>query len=379
MGRIALLSEGRINILEPEADSIFVRPLTCMVAEKYRSRIREINLRKEWKQSGTGAQFAGTYQPDASAFDIRTPITGLSKGLDKRLIYSINYEAGGGIYFKHPNNEDLETHIRADASVRFYELDVNSSGCIAVSCAENHFERHIALIKSDDNSYQVITEGECSDCNPKWSLKDEKLLYYDSAGFGYGSAGQMTGLGPRSIYRINTKTGELDEVLPGDKYEYSHPFEDKDGSLYYIRRPYKQSKGGMRVIDYLTAPFKILRAIGGWLDFFSRRYTGESLKTSGANPAIANTKSPQQIFIDGNLLEAEKNLRQNANDKNPGYVPRDWELVVMRPGDKEKVLCTSVMSYCVTCEGVIYSNGQYIIMGDNAVKVHLAQNLCLIS
>jgi len=374
MNQTVFLSEGRINILELAPGGPAIRTLTCMVAEKYRARIREINLRKEWKQSGTGAQFAGTYQLNEPVLDIRTPIAGLSKGVDERLIYSINFETGGGIYYKHPNNEDSETHIRADAAVRFYELDVNSLGCIAVSCAENYAERHIALIQPDNNSYQIITEGECSDCNPKWSLKDENVLYYDSAGIGYGNTGYMSGLGPRSIYRINTKTGELDEVLPGDKYEYSHPFEDKEGNLYFIRRPYT-TKSGMSIIDYLTAPFKILRAIGGWLDFFSRRYTGESLKTSGANPAKANTKSPQQIFIDGNLIEAEKNLKKNASDKNPGYAPRDWELVVMAPGGEEKVLHKSVMSYCVTQEGIIYSNGKYIIANDNAVKVHLAQNL----
>jgi len=200
------------------------------------------------------------------------------------------------------------------------------------------------------------------------------VLYYDSAGIGYNSSGHFAGFGPRSIYRLNTTTGELDEVLEHPDFDYCYPFEDKDGSLYFIRRPHKQPYSGMTIIDLLTAPFKILRAFGGMLDMFTRRHTGESLKSSGANPAKLQQKSQEQIYIDGNLLEAEKTLKKNAaeGDKNPGYAPQNWELVVITPDGEEKVLKKSVMSYCVTPNGIAYSNGKYIMINDQAVKTHLA-------
>jgi len=160
-------------------------------------------------------------------------------------------------------------------------------------------------------------------------------------------------------------------------FDYYYPFEDQDGNLYFIRRPHKQNSGGMTIVDYITAPFKILRALGGMLDLFTRRHTGESLKSSGANPAKVNQKSQEQIYIDGNLLEAEKTLKKNAaaGDKNPGYAPQDWELVMKTPDSEEKVLQKSVISYCVTPQGTTYSNGKYIISNDHAVKVHLAAKL----
>ena len=377
MKQIAFLAEDRINILS-ETDGKFVaQPLNCTIAEKYREREREIRLKNEWKQSGRGAMFTGAYLDSEHAIDIRLPIVGLSQGVDERFVYSINFEKGGGIYFKHPNPEELETPILVHISTNFFELDVNSSSKLAVSCAENYLERHIALLRTDSTHLQYITEGDCCDCNPKWSLKGENVLYYDSAGIGYNNAGHFAGFGPRSIYRLNTETGELDEVLEHPEFDYCYPFEDKDGSLYFIRRPHKQPRSTMTVIDILTAPFKILRALGGMLDLFTRRHTGESLKSSGANPAKLNQKSQEQIYIDGNLLEAEKTLKKNAaaGDKNPGYAPQSWELVVRTPNGEEKVLHKSVMSYCLTPNGIVYSNGKYIVVKDNAVKMHLATKL----
>jgi len=377
MERIAFLAEDRINILSAADGKFAAQPLNCTIAEKYREREREIRLKNEWKQSGTGAMFTGTYSDGSLALDIRLPIVGLAQGIDERFVYAINFEKGGGIYFKHPNPEELEVPILVHRSTNFFELDLNSSNKIAVSCAESYIERHIALLRTDSTHLQYITEGDCNDCNPKWSLKDQNVLYYDSAGIGYNNAGHFAGFGPRSIYRLNTATGELHEVLEHPEFDYCYPFEDNDGSLYFIRRPYKQPRSTMSVIDFLSAPFKILRALGGMLDLFTRRHTGESLKSSGINPAKLSQKSQEQIYIDGNLLEAEKTLKKNAaaGDKNPGYAPQSWELVVRTPNGEEKVVQKSVMSYCVTPNGIAYSNGKYIILNEYTFKTHLATKL----
>ncbi|MCL2566312.1 MAG: hypothetical protein FWE24_11005 [Defluviitaleaceae bacterium] len=379
MTKIAFLSEGRINILEILDGDTSPQLLNCMIADKYKEREREIRLKNEWKHSGAGAMFTGSYLPDMPDSDMmRLAITGLSKGVDERLIYAINFENGGGVYFKPIDQEELETPILVNMKTRFYELDINPSGNIAVSCAEGYFERHIALLKIEGNDLRIITEGDSSDCNPKWSKKDGDKLYYDSAGIAFDNAGNFAGYGPRSIYSLHTKTGDFEEILTGDKYDYSSPFEDKNGYLYYIRRPYKQSRDKMSFKDFVLAPFRILRAFGAMLDLFTRRYTGESLKTSGANPAKLDTKSPQQIFIDGNLYEADKILKENAaaGDKNPGYAPRSWELVKRTPEGEEQVVQKSVMSYMVTDAGIVYSNGKYIISDTGAVKVHLAGKIC---
>jgi hypothetical protein len=45
------------------------------------------------------------------------------------------------------------------------------------------------------------------------------------------------------------------------------------------------------------------------------------------------------------------------------------------PSGEEKVIQKAVMSYCVGKDGVVYSNGKYVISGEYAVKAHLAMKI----
>ncbi|KXZ67245.1 hypothetical protein AVENLUH5627_02225 [Acinetobacter venetianus] len=140
----------------------------------------------------------------------------------------------------------------------------------------------------------------------------------------------------------------------------------KNGQLYYLKRPYQgQNYSGSSIKDILMAPFKILRAIFGWLDFFTQRYTGESLKsTSGANPAKARQKSEEELFVEGNLIKAQKTLQQNQNagEKFAGVIPRNWELVQQSASGEQKVLKKGVLSYALGADdSVYYSNGKYLM------------------
>jgi len=373
MKKAAFLSEGLIAVMD---DGGKIDILNCFTAEKYREREREIRSRKEWKQSGSGAMFTGAWQPSDAVLDIRLPIGGLSQGMDGKLAFTLNFDSGGGIYFKPLDAKEPETPIFVDLKTSFFELAVSQGGNVAVSCSDSFVERHIAFLKVDSPHLQRLTEGDCVDCNPSWSRANDDVLYYDSAGIAYSSDGRFAGLGPRSVYRLNIKTGQLDEVLSDDKFDYTSPFEDENGVLYAIRRPYKTGSGKMSARDFAKAPGKVMRAFGGWLDFVTRRYTGESLNTSGANPAKGNQRSPQQIFVDGNMLEAEKTLKKNAaaGDKNPGIIPKSWELIKITNGTEE-ILQTSVMGYCITPSGIVYSNGKYVISDKTAAKTHVASKL----
>ena len=118
-------------------------------------------------------------------------------------------------------------------------------------------------------------------------------------------------------------------------------------------------------LKILYAPFKIIRAVIGWLDFFTQRYTGESLKsTSGANPAKARQKSEEELFVEGNLIKAQKALQQNqsAGEKFAGVIPRNWELIQYSADGEQKVLKRGVLGYALNIEGSLYySNGKYLI------------------
>ena len=116
------LSDGRINILSGSGENANVRALECSIAEKYRERAREIRMRNEWKQTGSGAKFMGGGSLFTGIFqhephEIRLFVTGVSRENDERLVYSINFETGGGVYFTYPNSVEQDTHLFVNTSM----------------------------------------------------------------------------------------------------------------------------------------------------------------------------------------------------------------------------------------------------------------------
>lgn len=141
--------------------------------------------------------------------------------------------------------------------------------------------------------------------------------------------------------------------------------------------------------DLALAPWRVLKAVGGWLNLFTQRYGGESLKKSsgGLNPSKYSSKSEKEIFIDGNLVNVEKALAENAlqGEKYPGVAPKSWELVTLEPDGGVTSRKKGVLDYTFDPEGrLVYSNGRYILRllhsGEEEIigKANLATNLaCL--
>lgn len=120
----------------------------------------------------------------------------------------------------------------------------------------------------------------------------------------------------------------------------------------------------MTVVDVLRIPGKVLRAIFGWLNFFTQRYSGESLKKGSAGPVKAKQKTEEQIFIEGNLVNVTKSLRENmaAGDSYPGIAPKTWELIRVSPDGTKAVAVRGLIDYTLDKDGaVIYSNGKHIV------------------
>ena len=119
----------------------------------------------------------------------------------------------------------------------------------------------------------------------------------------------------------------------------------------------------MSAKDIISAPWKFLKAIFGWMDFFTRKYSGQALNTTGSNPARTRTISDKELFIEGNLINVEKTLSANraAGEKYPGCAPRSWELMRRGADERESLVKKGVMDYCVADDGIYYSNGARIM------------------
>jgi len=342
--------------------------IDCHAVSQYKKNLQEIKQRKQWKTSGTGAQFMGVanyneqdelghvYPVDAVLMD------------DQHVIYAAQLQDGCAIYIKsllEPQQPEALVLRNNEFIIHHMDYDAQHKRLILSASQGYAFEQHLCVLGLDSNRIQYITEGDCQDQHPCFDPQNPDIIYYDSCGFAYDQQGGIS-IGPKEICRLNLKTGDLETIIADPRYDYYKPQIDAAGQLYFLKRPYKnQNYSGNSLKDIVLAPFKIIRAVFGWLDFFTQRYTGESLKsTSGSNPAKSKQKSEEELFVEGNLIKAQKALQQNqsAGEKFAGVIPRSWELIQCSSTGEQKVLKRGVLGYRLHTQGLIlYSNGKHLV------------------
>jgi len=326
--------------------------------ENYVNNIKSIKQRNDWKTSGTGARFMGTYIYDVADDFYGGSINGASFMGDE-IIYSATTGEVGGIYRKTLQKDAIEGHITASQNILISKIAVFNDNCVVSIGNEN--ERHIATLDVKTGRYRELTEGDVLEDYPSYS-KDGKKIYFSCAGVAFSSEGESIDIGPYGILFYDNDSGTVEEVVASNKFNYIAPKEDKDGNLMFIKRPYSTSGIGMTLIDIVLFPIRIIKAIGGWLNFFSIRYGGEAL--SSGRDVKSKQKSKQELFFEGNIINAQKTLKENkqCGEKFPGIIPRNWELTRLEENGKQTCIKKGVMDYTVCENGdIIYSNGNAVI------------------
>src|SRR5262249_54000118 len=137
--------------------------------------------------------------------------------------------------------------------------------------------------------------------------------------------------------------------------------------LYFIRRPYETPRYGMEnaVTDTLMFPFRLLRALFHYLNFFSLMYTRKPLITASGPAVQADLKA---ILLHAKLLDAEAALRTGVRlNGGASRVPASWQLVCRSPQGEEHVLASHVASFDIASDGtILFSNGYGVFALDGA-------------
>ena len=386
MGDVFYLSQGKIYAFRQGSEI----NLPSEAVEKYRRNIMEIYKRKEWKASGTGAAFMQTQARQISETEITAQVETLFWVDEETLIYGASLEDSCGIYIKDPRTpESPDRFILRRTDMRIFHLDYEGSqGLLALSVSDGPTERHLALCESEKGDFRLITEGESIDIMPTFSRYDSQTIYFSSAGIFFDPRKREFHCSAYVINRLDMRSGEISEVAADAAYDYLHPRQAADQSIYCIRRPKAAKKSGaFSPLDIILVPFRLLKALFAWLNFFSQRYTGESLskRTGGINPARQQQKTAEEIFIEDNLINAAQTLKQNtkAGDKYPGLIPKTWELMRLSENGGWESVRKGVLDYTFDDAGnILYSNGKFIIKIDpdgveeKICPAHLGTALC---
>lgn len=377
------IADGQMFYRDKEKDVA----LQSGVLDAYVARIRESAKRNEWKYQGEGAKFTGSFAPGQDAesrvASIQSAICCLGH-TENKLLYSLRLDGSVGIYSKISPADNKEGILLSDAGVAYRDFDYFSDR-LAVSAATGG-ESHIGVLEKDSTLCKTYTDGHSFDFSPVWSRTNPDDIYFCTRGLPVDTAeeerpaekplsypemvrsmmeaGEAQPKGSASISLLHLKEGTLDEILSGDAYDYLHPQSTSDGSLYYIRRPFRREAGTRPfgcLVDILLFPVRLLAALFGFFNVFSMQYSGKALSHSGD----AKRRDEGKIFIDGNLISAEKELKENSHrgEKNPGIIPRSWELHRLDKNGEDTLIRRGVVAYRVEEQSgdILFSNGSALL------------------
>jgi hypothetical protein len=234
---------------------------------------------------------------------------------------------------------------------------------IACTLNQNGGTASIAVMRTDGGDFTELTEGDSVDLAPAWIPGSPREIIFQSAGVARDQNGRYSGTGPFAIHKLDLDSGQMSVIAEDPKHDLLSPRCDATGSLYYIRRPYKEAVERFSIwrflLDIVLFPFRLVYAIFQFLNFFTVRYTGKPL--SNAGPAAQREMDIKRMMIWGNMIDADKAARENKGEDAPSLVPRTWELVKQASDGSSEVLAKGVLAFDLCDSGeLVYSNGSAI-------------------
>ncbi len=362
---IAFVSNGKL----------FYRGSGAALTEVHSNHAQEALDRRErskqrhgWKQN---TSFGISAKGGMRSFETSdAPIPVVSATFDQPngcLLYFLKDEAVGGLFSCAPGSS-AEQRILLKQDLHLEDICLSpDGGMLSASSIHGDGIANIVVLNRDGSQLREVTAGDTNDSAPAWIPGVENRLLFQSSGLARDANGYVVAQGCASIQMLNMESGTVSAVLEDPDYDFIQPRVCPQGNLHFIRRPYEAPKYSTKnaLLDTVFFPFRLLRALFHYLNFFSIMYSRKPL-TSASGPAMqADIKN---IMLQGRRIDAEKVMREERSIHGvPSLVPRSWELVSRARDGAERVLATNVASYDIDSHGrVVYSNGRGVFMlGEN--------------
>lgn len=379
----ACVASSHVHLVFEDGGS---EPVESKFALDVRRRSAENQRRGDWKKSGSGASFmgAGMRWADDPVEEVITA-TGVARGRKRgEILYTLRTSAVGGL-FAYDLATREETRVYHGTNTDFHGLTSSDiHAVLATATAQGNLRRSIAVLRDDGGELAVVTEGDSLDDDPSWvptPAVGNTCVYelvYSSAGVGRDQAGQLAGLGPRTIVLLDAQHGKMKTLVEDAKFDFVNPRMTADGTLYAIRRPYvaphERGKPSLALKDAALLPMRLGNAVFSYLDFFSTRYSGKPLRSTGS--AQDRAADARRMLELGNLARGVRSMERGIAEPPPeARVPSDWELVTLEPKGAPRVIADRVASFDLGPGGDIVSTDGESLYRLDASRAHRPRKL----
>ena len=351
----AYLSRGKLFLKSPDADA---REVHSEYVQQLLDK-REKNQRLHgWKQETSfGTSFVGGRMRQEMNDNLSVEFTSLAfvPG-ENKLLYFIRDEAFGGL-FEHDIESGKELRLVHRQNLAYDDLHFDPVRD-RILCTTRHQNgiANIVSMSRDGSEFKELTAGDSCDSAPCWV--DDRSVVYQSQGIARNSGGYIMAYGPASLQLLDLESSEIEPVLEDPAFDFLQPRVCSAGHLYYLRRPYEAPRYGGRniLVDIVMFPFRLLRAIFHYLNFFSMMYSQKPLTGAGGPEMEVDAK---ELMLKGMRIDAERALKRERRVNGvPSLVPSSWQLVCRTKQGRETVLAGHVAAFSLSADdGIVYTNG----------------------
>jgi hypothetical protein len=336
-----------------------VQEITSPYAQQAMDRAERSREKNAWKKdTAFGVAAHGNYRDFERDADPILISSARFTSEGKLLYFQADHGMGG--LFSYDIASGHEERLLHRQQLQLQDMNLSPSGQVIYCTMQSRGgASHIASMSVSGDGLRELTGGDTIDSAPTGVPGDEGVVIYQSAGIARDQHGGWAGVGHVTLQELNTSTGRITPVLEDPRYDFLSPRVAADGALFFIRRPYEppQYNAGNVVLDTIFFPFRLLRAVFHYLNFFSLMYSRKPLTGAGGTPMQADMKN---IMLQGKRIDAERALRREASIGGiPSLVPSSWQLVRRVRSGGETVVANNVSSFDITPNGtIVYSNGR---------------------
>ena len=363
---VLYITKGKITLKEPNKPA---RLIESRFGQSLIDRASQIQERNAWKTKGTGAQFmSGRMLWGGNGVDpmqTTLAVTGISRGTHSgQLLYSLTTDEVTGVFALY-NQGAEEQRLFHTADFRVSQLSAHPTED-RVACVVQHRDiSSIAVMRGDGLELTEVTQGDSIDRAPSWVPGSSHELIYQSSGVARNEQGVYSGLAPARIEKLDLDNGEIVTLLHDETHDFLDPRMDAGGNLFCVRKPYRSLHSSFNplraLLDLVLFPFRLLFAFFQFMNFFTMRYTGKTLVTSGDKRQ--KQADLRQMMMLGNLMQAQQDAAHTPERDREGLVTRSWELMKKAPGGELQVIEKGVLSFDLCENGsIVFTNGSQVYL-----------------
>ncbi|WP_444996273.1 hypothetical protein [Aliikangiella sp. IMCC44359] len=360
--RIAFISKGKLFYRDEKGD---IHQIHSTYVQEMMDRVERNKQRHGWKDGTSfGTSFTSQKTKQAPS-EITIQVTSAQFCGPDKLIYFLVDDSFGGLFEYDLNNKE-EKRLLHKQNLRFDDIEINQQQS-QIICSSSSVTgiSNITIMNIDGSENIELTGGDTIDASPTWVDQENNQIVFESCGLARNEDGFIIAYGPSSLQLFDKNSGEMSSIVEDDNFDFISPKVCKQGKLYFIRRPYEVPKYSSSnfFLDFILFPFRLLRAVFHYLNFFSLIYSKKPL-TSASGPKVQTDL--KDILIKGKRIDAEKALSKETKVYGvPSLVPKSWELISRATNGEEQILATNVAAFNITKGGkIIFTNGYGVFLLD---------------